>query len=122
MGFLAKITGKTTSKTTPKQAERKQEDGDFRGVEVVVDSALMKDADCCQAVLDIRNTRFLIKDVPMLPLRGCDAAECRCSYKRYNDRRTDFRRTADVSFDIAGQFRTDENRSDDSAGRRRGDD
>ena len=44
---------------------------------------------CCQAVREISGTRFLVEEVPRLPLERCDRiAECLCKYNNYPDRRS----------------------------------
>ncbi|MCP4299598.1 MAG: hypothetical protein GY783_03355 [Gammaproteobacteria bacterium] len=57
----------------------------------------------------------------MLPLAGCEAADCRCTYKRFDDRRTDLRRASDTGFDMATQLHDEENRASTSPGRRSAD-
>jgi hypothetical protein len=41
----------------------------------------------CAAVERLSGRRFLSKDAPSLPLLTCDAAECRCRYMHFDDRR-----------------------------------
>ena len=108
MGFLDRFT-KNNKKGQP-VAEKPA----YHGVEVLADTER-----CCQAAKEIVGQRFLSASAPFLPLKDCDAAECRCSYKRYKDRRTDYRRSGDVAFDILSQQRQDEEkRSQVSSGRR----
>ncbi|MBT8090002.1 MAG: hypothetical protein KJO01_07320 [Gammaproteobacteria bacterium] len=106
MGLLAKLNGnpRTATKTTKIK---------YRGVQVVVDKN-----DCCQAALPIADKRFLIEQIPKLPLADCDAARCNCAYERFDDRRADFRRASDVAFDMASQLHDDDSRSSTSSGRR----
>jgi hypothetical protein len=89
----------------------------YSGVQVNADPST-----CCQAVRDIAGQRFLTMNAPKLPLDGCDAETCLCSFKRYDDRRTEFRRLSDVGFDMASQLHEDENREAPSTGRRKDDD
>lgn len=70
------------------------------------------------AVKTLKDKRFLSGDVPKLPLDGCDANECQCTYELYHDRRTDIRRAADVTYDMASQYFEDGDRNNDSTGRR----
>lgn len=46
---------------------------------------------CCAEAQEILGKRYLSDEVPMLPLTGCDAESCGCTYKLFSDRR----RTAD---------------------------
>lgn len=41
----------------------------------------------CDAVRTIEDQRFLVREVPAIPLRNCDSPSCKCSYVRYRDRR-----------------------------------
>jgi len=113
MGLLARLAGISTS--TKKSAESTPEETKscYRGVRVVANSD-----ECCQAVKTIANERYLLEETPMLPLSLCDAAVCNCTYERFDDRREGFRRTSDVTFDMAGQLRSQENRNSHSPGRR----
>lgn len=42
----------------------------------------------CEGAKQLAGMRFLAAKAPALPLRDCDAAECRCSYVHFADRRT----------------------------------
>ena len=45
---------------------------------------------CCQAAKDHEETRFLLDDLPTLPLEACDRlADCQCSFTNHSDRRND---------------------------------
>jgi hypothetical protein len=47
----------------------------------------------CEAARALRERRFLSKDAPRLPLPDCPQAElCRCTYRKYADRRAGPRR------------------------------
>ena len=48
---------------------------------------------CCKAAATIADQRFLMAEVPMLPLEGCTRVDaCPCKYKKFNDRRQEERR------------------------------
>lgn len=51
--------------------------------------SIVHDDRACDAVKAIGEKRFLERDreTPTLPLSGCDAAQCNCSYARHHDRR-----------------------------------
>ncbi len=114
MGLFASLAGLRTIQTI---TTGKCVDGTsrYRGVQVHGIGA-----DCCEAVQAIAGQRFLSDEVPMLPLGGCDATHCRCSYQLFDDRRTDVRRASDDTFDIASQLYEQNNRSS-TASRRRSD-
>ncbi len=42
----------------------------------------------CNAVNEIHGKRMLSSEAPLLPLPGCDIADCSCSYVHYKDRRS----------------------------------
>ena len=51
-------------------------------------AAEIKFDDCaCEAVMAMQGQRFLVRDVPPLPVPDCDKPNCKCSYARYRDRR-----------------------------------
>ncbi len=51
----------------------------------------------CAAAAMCRNTRYLAREAPRLPLPACPHPElCECTYKHFEDRRTGVRRGADV--------------------------
>ncbi|MBT8098425.1 MAG: hypothetical protein KJO82_01675 [Gammaproteobacteria bacterium] len=77
---------------------------------------------CCQAVRTTDGRRFLSSEAPRLPMPECeDPSACQCTYKRFKDRRAEPRRTADVSFDFAAQYRQTEQRDPINCGRRKDD-
>ncbi len=41
----------------------------------------------CNAVMNLSDKRFLAGEVMSLPVPGCDASRCQCTYKHYSDRR-----------------------------------
>jgi len=110
MQLLASLARKQTTQTTSKCVTEKSR---YRGVQVNGNRA-----GCCEAVQAVAGKRFLSDEVPKLPLNGCDANDCRCSYKLFDDRRTEIRRGSDVAFDIASQLCEQDNRSGTSSGRR----
>lgn len=115
MGLLDKFRRNTASYNSPaeKKPDSMAETARYRGVEVVANNDT-----CCQAANAIEGQRFLLSQVPMLPLADCDAADCRCTYERFDDRRMDVRRATDVAFDLVGQFQEQESRLDAAPGRR----
>jgi hypothetical protein len=42
----------------------------------------------CEAVEAISGHRFLLSDVPPIPLPNCTSPNCKCAYIRHNDRRS----------------------------------
>ena len=61
---------------------------------------------CC-AVKNLQGIHFLSKDAPSIPLSNCDAFECRCHYKHYQDRRREkLERRVDfgITHDLFGAF------------------
>jgi hypothetical protein len=59
----------------------------------------------CAAAAMCRNTRFLSKDAPRLPLANCEHPDqCRCKFKHYEDRRGGgVRRATDAGVGSGGE-------------------
>ena len=114
MGLLAILTGRsgTRDETTPNKKNASR----YRGVQVIADAER-----CCAAAQTIEGNRYLAHQVPKLPLENCDSADCRCTFELYDDRRTDLRRTSDIGFDMASEFRSGENRRTEHVDRRKSD-
>ncbi len=52
----------------------------------------------CAAARGLRGKRFLAEEVMSLPVEGCDASRCQCTYKHYADRRNgEERRRASIA-------------------------
>lgn len=49
----------------------------------------------CAAAQACKGGRYLSVDAPRLPLAGCDAAICDCTYQHFPDRRHESRRDED---------------------------
>ena len=49
----------------------------------------------CAAAQACKGDRYLSVDAPRLPLAGCDASICDCTYQHFPDRRLDSRRDDD---------------------------
>lgn len=115
MGLFDRFRRKSAA-ATPEPAEHgetQREVKPYRSVQII-----SKDDDCCQAVRDLQGQRYLMSQVPMLPLALCDAEQCHCTYQRFDDRRLDLRRTSDFTHDLYAQYAEEDNRSDDKPGRR----
>lgn len=64
--------------------------GKFRAV------AIVPGARACQVAKRFAKHRFLVSDAPQPPLAGCEfAGTCTCVYRKFSDRRTDYRRSSD---------------------------
>lgn len=57
--------------------------------------AVVATENCCEAARRCTGKRFLIPEVPRLPLRECSAPHCECKYRHYDDRRASPRRSID---------------------------
>ena len=55
----------------------------------------------CRAALAVAGRKFLVDEIPQLPLADCDSRECRCSYELQEDRRSARRRAADAGMNGA---------------------
>jgi hypothetical protein len=63
----------------------------------------------CKAARALEGQRFLAHEAPTLPLPGCTAARCACSFAKFSDRRTEDRRL-DYEASHASAFLTTERR------------
>jgi hypothetical protein len=50
----------------------------------------------CQAAEAVKGRRFLSTEAPILPLRECDVAACKCKYRHHEDRRGTPRRSEEA--------------------------
>ena len=116
MRFFGKKAKEKLSSIARSTDENPISNSKYRGVQVIPNQEV-----CCDAVRPMIGKRFLSDEVPNLPVDGCDADECRCSYELFSDRRTDHRRQADVVSEVAGQILTNDKRSSKLPGRRRED-
>lgn len=104
MRLLAKLMGKESGYRS--RAHKTHKTSLYRGVQIVGG-----DEGCCRVASILAGQRFLSDEIPKLPLEQCDATECRCTYKLFNDRRTGERRLSDFSYDINCELRTNNKRS-----------
>jgi hypothetical protein len=75
---------------------------------------------CCPGAMELLGTRFLSKEAPRLPLKGClMGSACRCSYQHHDDRRVSPRRTPDLWNPGHARYVREERRGE--RGRRRAD-
>jgi len=74
----------------------------------------------CAAALTLRDQRFLSRDAPPLPLKGCACAKCECHYEHHDDRRKTGRRARDLGVSLDG-YTEDEKRGGAKRGRRKAD-
>jgi hypothetical protein len=59
--------------------------------------SIVSSAACCATAIVLLGTRFLSKEAPRLPLRGClMGSDCRCAYQHHEDRRVLSRRARDL--------------------------
>jgi hypothetical protein len=74
----------------------------------------------CPAALMLRDQRFLSRDAPPLPLKGCSCAKCECHYEHHDDRRKSGRRARDLGVSLDG-YTENEKRRGAKRGRRTSD-
>ncbi|MCB1687492.1 MAG: hypothetical protein KDI33_03365 [Halioglobus sp.] len=56
----------------------------YRAAEIVVQKS------ACEAVMGLTGTRFLMDEVPHIPVPDCTSRKCTCTYLRHEDRRNKF--------------------------------
>jgi hypothetical protein len=74
----------------------------------------------CAAARTLRDQRFLSREAPSLPLKGCNCLQCDCHYEHYEDRRKVGRRARDLGVAIDG-FDGSDKRAPSKRGRRQTD-
>jgi hypothetical protein len=74
--------------------------------------------ECCAAVREQSQTRYLCNKAPMLPLPDCsNASQCRCKYRHWQDRRQEDRRA--LKWGIASLYFNGADRRSDAERRSR---
>jgi hypothetical protein len=68
----------------------RQPSNPWKAIEVVASG------NCCEAARRCIGKRFLIPQVPRLPMKECRAPRCECKYRHYDDRRAMPRRAAEL--------------------------
>ena len=86
MGLLAKLVGKITGNEP--QTREKPSTANYRGVQIIPCAE-----GSCRAARILSGQHFLAYEIPKLPLDQCDAAECLCQYKLFDDRRVSERKS-----------------------------
>jgi hypothetical protein len=71
----------------------------------------------CDAARRLQDQRFLSRDAPPLPLKGCSCAKCECRYEHHDDRRKTGRRARDLGVSLDG-YTENEKRGGTKRGRR----
>ncbi len=82
----ALIWWRSRSKHLPTPSATEADPGKYRCVEVHSGQG------ACDAVKGLETIRFLSAEAPRLPVSGCNARKCGCTYGHYSDRRHDHRR------------------------------
>ena len=116
MGILAILKRGRSAKSEQDNAAKNERRTRFRGVEIIPG-----EDGCCGAVAALGGKRMLSHEAPKLPLAECTAAECSCTYRLFDDRRSEVRRAADEVYDIASELFEDDQRSLSRTGRRESD-
>ena len=82
-----KSSRKVAQQASPRM-QVKQNRQAFSGVKYPYRAVAILIGDCaCEPVQALAGTRFLMSDTPHVPLPGCTARKCGCTYERYLDRR-----------------------------------
>jgi hypothetical protein len=75
------IAQRPTAKPPAQPSTGRPDNTTFHAVSIRVASG------ACAAALGTLGERFLASEAPQLPLPGCDAADCRCRFIHFEDRR-----------------------------------
>lgn len=82
--------------------------------------AIVPGRHACPEAYALRDQRFLSKEAPVLPLKGCGVSPCECRYEHYEDRRKGLRRARDLAVAIDG-YDGEDLRDQAKRGRRKSD-
>lgn len=87
--LLARRTGRSTKTTAAKPRRTLSPKTTAAPSNPYRASSIVFDDSACDAVKAIGDKRFLDtdRDIPVLPLEGCTAAKCQCTYAHHDDRR-----------------------------------
>jgi hypothetical protein len=107
------LFGKQTPAT--RQAPKRKPPAAFHAVSIATGPG------CCGAVVRLRGKRFLSREAPVLPVKGCDRGDCTCRYAHHEDRRKGPRRARDMGVAVDGWVEK-EQRKPLKRGRRKTDD
>lgn len=108
---------KTAQRTRGQDKRNKQGSGGtdfpYRAAEIVIE-------DCaCDAVRGLAGNRFLLDEVPHIPVADCTSRKCTCTYIRHKDRRNKYQeRRAEFSALTNAYVKTGHSERRGSAGRR----
>lgn len=91
MKWLSLWRKRSKNQATEQASARQSERNKFRAVAIAADLE-----GGCTAWQQQDGERYLMHEAPELPLAQCDAAKCNCRYVRFEDRREEARRDADV--------------------------
>jgi hypothetical protein len=78
-----KTAHKARERVLEKHSRQSASEMDFpyRAAEIVIQK------NACKAVLGLTGNRFLMDEVPHIPVPDCTSRKCTCTYLRHNDRR-----------------------------------
>jgi hypothetical protein len=76
---------------------------------------------CCAAARTLEGRRFLSREAPTLPLKGCTSGNCTCRYEHFDDRRKGPRRARDMGVSVDGWVEDDRRHEVPNRGRRKTD-
>lgn len=108
---------KSAQRVRGQDKQRRQGSGStdfpYRAAEIVIE-------DCaCDAVRGLAGNRFLLDEVPHIPVADCTSRKCTCTYLRHNDRRNKYEeRRAEFSALTNAYAATGNSERRGSAGRR----
>jgi hypothetical protein len=98
----------------PKPAEPRRPQRPWHAVSIVTGSQP------CAAAARLTRKRFLSREAPALPLKGCDQEHCACRYDHHDDRRKGPRRASEMGVSVDGYDGRDK-RGGPKRGRRKSD-
>jgi hypothetical protein len=82
--------------------------------------AIVPGRNACAEACALRDRRFLSREAPVLPLKGCNVSPCDCRYEHHDDRRKGVRRARDLAISV-DRYDGEDQRDRTKRGRRKSD-
>jgi len=82
--------------------------------------AIVPGRTACAEACALRDRRFLSREAPVLPLKGCNLSPCDCRYEHHDDRRKGVRRARDLAISV-DRYDGEDQRDRTKRGRRKSD-
>ena len=83
-----RVKAQTARKASARINAKQKQRGNLDQADAYRSAEIEFEDSACDAVKKLEGTRFLLSDVPLIPVPDCTLPDCKCSYIRYKDRRS----------------------------------